>query len=257
MGALRTDAIVRDLRAIGLAAGDRVLVHSSLRSLGEVDEGPHTVIEALADCVGPGGTVMFPALTGSPKDSPDRLPFCDARKSPTWCGAIPNAALSACNRKRSLHPTHSAAAIGLDASALTAGHELAQSPCGNGSPYNRLAEMGGKVLLLGVSHTSNTTFHTAEELSGAPYVSYPGAHPAHVIDNAGRTIVVRTAIHRWDRPRDFERWSQPLAEAGIVRFGSVGAAPSRLMRSDRLIGFLLARLAEDPRALLAPGTPCP
>jgi hypothetical protein len=47
--------LVRDLRAMGLAAGDGVFVHASLRAIGRVVGGPRSVIAAFGQVVGPDG----------------------------------------------------------------------------------------------------------------------------------------------------------------------------------------------------------
>ena len=52
-------------REIGLEGGDSVVVHSSLRSLGRVEGGPDTVIDALLDAVGSTGNLMFPTFNYS------------------------------------------------------------------------------------------------------------------------------------------------------------------------------------------------
>jgi len=46
------------LQAIGLAAGDAVMVHAALRSVGPMINGPDTLIEAILDVVGPDGTLL-------------------------------------------------------------------------------------------------------------------------------------------------------------------------------------------------------
>ncbi|MCF6283974.1 MAG: AAC(3) family N-acetyltransferase, partial [Candidatus Hydrogenedentes bacterium] len=102
---------------------------------------------------------------------------------------------------------------------------------------------------------SNTTFHTAEELAAMPYVSYPGRHDASVVDADGKSMLVRSPIHRWDRPRCFESWNDALVSADIVRCGNVGTAPCRLMESKALTEWLVALLRRNPRGLLAHGTP--
>ncbi len=42
--AVTRDDIVKGLRWLGLGAGDKVMVHSSLRSFGEVEGGAETVL---------------------------------------------------------------------------------------------------------------------------------------------------------------------------------------------------------------------
>lgn len=244
--------LLAGLRGLGLEAGDAVLVHSSLSSLGWVSGGAPTLIGALLAAVGPGGTVLFPALTGSETDSPDAPPFCDVRRTPTWVGRVPETALAHPEAVRSCHPTHSVCAIGARAEELTAAHEHALTPCGVGSPYVRLAAAGGKILLLGVNHTRNTTFHTAEELEGVDYVFIPGG-PLHctVRDRDGVVRELWTPIHRWDIPRQFEAMHPALCEAGIVRPGGVCNAAARIMSAQALIDFLVAALRADPRCLCA------
>ena len=251
----RTESLCKEMKHLGLSPGDSVLVHSSLSAMGWIEGGASTVVEALLMAVAPGGTILFPTLTGKASDSPQHRPCCDHRQRTTWCGAIPCAALPHPACHRSIHPTHAVAAIGPNAAQYTTGHPSALSPCGTGSPYTRLAEAGGHILLLGVNHTANTTFHTAEELVDAPYVAYPGRYPCPVIDLRGDSHEIMTPIHRWDRPRRFEDWHERLVAAGIVREGLIAAAPCRLMGAQALIQWLVAQLQHDPRALLAPGTP--
>jgi len=250
--ALTKQDIVRDLRRCGLRPGDKVLVHSSLSSPGRVEGGADTVIDAMLEAVGPAGTVLFPALTGTVEDSADKPPGMDVRSTPTWCGVIPDTAWRREEAVRSLNATHSVAAIGADAEALTAGHEAAETPCGKGSPYVKLAEAGGFILLIGVDHNRNTTFHSAEEIARMPYLFQPSPAMATLTDGEGRQVTVQTRVHRWDVPRDFERMHAPLLEAGIARLGTVGCAQARLIKSNELIRFLVDVLSRDPHALLAP-----
>lgn len=55
-----SEEIEDGLREVGLSAGDQVIVHTSLRSLGYVCSGAQVVIEALLKIVGEDGTVMMP-----------------------------------------------------------------------------------------------------------------------------------------------------------------------------------------------------
>ena len=60
-----------DLRALGLAAGDTVLVHSSARSLGFAAGGSQAVVQALLDVLGPSGTLVVPTHTPDNNDTAD------------------------------------------------------------------------------------------------------------------------------------------------------------------------------------------
>ena len=57
------ESLSNDLRELGLATGDSVIVHSSLSSLGYVDGGAATVIKALMDVVTLDGAIVMPTQT--------------------------------------------------------------------------------------------------------------------------------------------------------------------------------------------------
>lgn len=246
------ETLATDLRRLGLAPGDVILVHSSLSRLGHVEGGAGAVIDALLDAVGPGGTVLFPTLTGSDELGPDHPPVVDVRATPCWTGRIPETARQRPDARRSLHPTHSIAAIGAAADRYASGHETGASPCDARSPYHRLIEEGGKILLLGdVTQDSNTTLHCLEELAGVPYHLQDEPTDGMVIDESGHRLIVRNRLHRYGQERDFVKVEGPLLGADSLRIASVGRAEARLMPADRFAAVLLPILRADPLYLLS------
>jgi aminoglycoside N3'-acetyltransferase len=143
------DRLVADFRALGLEPGDTVLVHSSLKSLGYVENGPRTVIKALYQSVSPDGTIVFPAYylpVGTIYETCKIKDYIfDPRVHGTNLGRLPEEFLRFPGVERSLHPTHSVSALGHNARYLTEAHHLAPSTFGKGSPWDRLIEIGGKV----------------------------------------------------------------------------------------------------------------
>jgi aminoglycoside 3-N-acetyltransferase len=247
---LTTQDILRGLRALGLAPGDAVLVHSSLSSLGYVEGGADTVIDALLVAVAPDGTVLVPTLTGSEALDADHPPVYDPDETPCWTGRIPETFRLRPDAVRSLHPTHSVAAIGTRARELTAGHEHSITPCGPASPYGRLAASGGYVLLLGVGHEVNTTFHLVEEIVGVPYHMQPGLVAAQVIEQ-GSARTIHLMLHRYGSPRAFGRLEPALRERGIQREGQIGQAHARLIDAGRMVELACQALRQDSGILLA------
>src|SRR5258708_7596489 len=61
-------ALAAQLKALGVASGDILCVHSALSALGHVIGGPRTVVEGLIDAVGVDGTLMMPAYSGDLSD---------------------------------------------------------------------------------------------------------------------------------------------------------------------------------------------
>lgn len=64
------ETLTQELRRLGIGRAMDMLVHSSLSSIGWVEGGAETVIHALLSAVSPAGTILMPALNGSPEDSP-------------------------------------------------------------------------------------------------------------------------------------------------------------------------------------------
>ena len=60
MATITKDEILKGLRGLGLRPGHVVLAHSSLSSLGYVEGGAETVIDALIGAVSPGGPCWCP-----------------------------------------------------------------------------------------------------------------------------------------------------------------------------------------------------
>jgi aminoglycoside 3-N-acetyltransferase len=227
-----------------------VLVHSSLRSLGWVEGGAPTVIDALLETVSPGGTVVVPTLTGTIQDGPEHPPVFDPGTTRCWTGTIPTfRRLPAARRSR--HPTHSVAAVGPATAWLIAGHEYCATPCAANSPYGRLADAGGFILLLGVTHERNTSLHMVEELADVPYHMQREPAPARVArpDGAWEEIPIR--LHLWHWERAFPKVEPLLLETGAQRTGMVGQARSRLVDARAMRDILLPLLRRDPLFLLS------
>src|SRR5918911_5601699 len=67
--------LARDLENLGLGPGGALMVHCRMSALGHVVGGAETVVRALLDALGPGGTLM--AYTGWQDEPPDDLDALD------------------------------------------------------------------------------------------------------------------------------------------------------------------------------------
>jgi aminoglycoside 3-N-acetyltransferase len=236
-------------RQAGIAAGSKLLVHSSLRSLGHVEGGADSVVDSLRDVLGAHGTLLVPTLTGDETLSPANPPVFDPATTPCWTGIIPETLRRRPDAVRSHHPTHSVAAIGADALYLTAGHRYSVTPCDEMSPFGRLTEFEESyVLLVGVTHQSSTLFHHVEEVIGVPYHMQPGLAAATVVvDGVARTRHIM--LHSYGTPRDFDVMEPLFLEQGIQRNSRVGAADIRLVHVRGMVRTTCRALAADPRIL--------
>jgi aminoglycoside 3-N-acetyltransferase len=239
---------------LGLGAGDVVLVHASLSSLGFVVGGAVAVVRALLDAVGGTGCLVVPTFTAGNCDpsrwaltrgrgvSPVRwpeirkhLPPFDPRVTASEnMGAVAETVRTWPGSVRSTHPQTSFAAVGSAAASLMDGHPR-ECHLGPGTPLARLAARRAKVLLLGVSYSVCTAFHLGEYQQPAP----PRRDYECVILDGGH--------RRWFRyrdvlldDRDFGQLGRALeasAAGAEVRWAQVGAAVVRVIPIEVCVGF--------------------
>jgi aminoglycoside 3-N-acetyltransferase len=243
--------IATGLRKLGLYTGCNVLVHSSLSSFGHVEGGADAVIDALLEVVGESGTVIVPTLTGSERLNADNPPIFDPINSACWTGRIPETLRQRFNAIRSLHPTHSVAAIGAHAVTLTQDHIDSATPCDALSPYGKLPTLPDSfILLIGVSHHSNTTFHHVEEVAGVDYHIQPGFAKATILAG-GREITRHIMLHAYGSLRNFNIMETLYLERGIQQNGMIGNATLCLINARKMVDLTIQCLRADKRILLA------
>ncbi len=154
---------------------------------------------------------------------------------------------------RSSHPTHSVCAFGSRAEWFVAGHELCATPCGIGSPYDKLVQACGYILLIGVGHESSTTMHYIEELAEVPWHIQPGTALSAIKYADGRMAEIRVTLHKYGTPRDFTRLEPEMLARGVQVNGRIGESTVRLVKARPMVELVLARLREDPTILLPEG----
>lgn len=158
--------LMKNIRQLGIKPEDTLMVHSSMKAIGEVEGGAHTVLESLIDSVGDEGLLLFPTHTWKQMGR-DYLIF-NPLTEPACVGLLPNLFMNCPGVVRSLHPTHSVAARGKDAKRYVADDQYVQTPCPRNGCFGKLYDRGGKILFLGASLKSNTYIHSVEEWYRVP-----------------------------------------------------------------------------------------
>lgn len=237
--------IEQDLRTLGVREGGVLLVHTSFRAVRPVEGGPLGLIGALQAALGPTGTLVMPTMT-------DGETVFDPRSTPTeGMGITAEVFWRQPGVLRSTHPGGSFAASGPLAARICEPQPLSP-PHGPDSPVGRVHSLDGQVLLLGVTHSENTTLHVAEALAGVPYSV---SHPCVVEDNGtAKTVLIAETDHCCRGFRVADDWLRPR---GLQREGQVGNAHARLCNARDLVRLAVEHLAADPLTFLcAPETGC-
>lgn len=244
--------LVADLLRLGVRPGMTVLVHSSLSRLGWVVGGAETVIRALEHAVGPAGTLVMPAFSnGVPEpsrwvDPPvppawwevirEDWPAFDPELTPTrGLGVVPEVFRHQPGVLRSHHPHSSFCARGPEAHFITHHHHLDYG-LGARSPLDRIYDLDGKVLLLGVDHGVNSSLHLAEFRARWKGRERTVRFEGRVVRHGSAARVKFEDLEGTDADfgalgEDFER------ETGKVSVGSVGYGESRLMDQRALVDY--------------------
>lgn len=247
MKSMNFERILFSLQLMGIKENDVLLVHSALTSIGYVEGGPDTVIDALLAAVGEKGTVVMSTLTGW------NASF-DPKHTPSAVGVISEQFRQRPGALRSLHPVHSVAAIGRQAPYITKGHDLCPTGCGEGTPYMKVAELGGKVMLLGVDMDRNTMMHTLEELVDTRYLLtldipaplYPPYHGKGIF-----TLKKFPPGHR-----DYLSMTSLLHREGVLIEGKIGNAVTKVMDAQGLLRVALPILRENPLYFICENEHC-
>jgi len=255
--------LARDLAQLGIARGDTLFVHSSLKSLGYVEGGAAAVVGALQDAVGPEGTLLVPTYylpAGTVKATCEMAGYVfDPNSHGTNMGRLPETFLAGTASHRSVHPTHSVSAWGRHAQYLTEAHHQAPSIFGHGSPWQRFVGIeGAKVLGLGVSMGPVTFYHVLEDALGDAFpvpVWEARSYRLACLDRQGQPCEVpvrpfarAVSAQRIDYPgrtdlRDYFR--EEFERAGLRVNGKVGDAQAWFIPAQAFFDHLQHLAAEN------------
>ena len=210
-----------DIEKMGLRPDDTLLIHSSMKAIGQVEGGADTVLNAFSEYLAD-GLLVLPTHTWATVTP--QHPDYDPETEPSCVGLLTNLFRQRPGVVRSLHPTHSVAALGRDAAGYVAGEEHCASPCPREGCWGRLYNRRAKILFLGCAMRYNTFLHSVEEWSDVPLRLTAEAFPFRVKTPAGW---IETPVRRHESPfGDVSRFygkMQPLfvakGAAKETRFG--------------------------------------
>lgn len=236
------------LSALNINPAGTLMVHLSYKAIGEVEGRGDTVLDALTETMRP-GLLVLPSHTWSNVGAQN--PVMDVLHTPSCVGALTEIFRKRPGAVRSLHPTHSLAAIGADAAAFVSGEEAINTPCGKGGAYYKLWERDAQILLIGVNYTRNTYIHGIEEWDGATGSISGEKTDMYVIDRQGQRLYTPQYRHCARLGSEtFSKLEPSALQQGIMTIGRFGDAATRLTRAAPLREMTAGLLRADPRYLL-------
>jgi aminoglycoside 3-N-acetyltransferase len=250
---IRLRDLLFGLRELHLADAP-VIVHSSLKSFGQVEGGAGTVVNAL---VGALNRVIVPTFTyktmvtpltgpenngityGSQADLNQMAEFFTQRlPADPLMGVIPEMFRRHPRALRSSHPIQSFA--GINAEKFITSQTIADPL----APLGQLEQADGWVVLIGVDHTVNTSIHYAEKLAGRRQFVRWALTPKGVVECPG--FPGCSAGFQAVAP-EMEKFTRKVQIGGAL----VQAVPLKM-----LFKIVVGQIKRDPLALLCQQQDC-
>lgn len=123
------EQLKEQIAALGIQPTDTLLIHSSMKAIGEVEGGAHTVLDAFSEYLNE-GLLILPTHTWWQINSEYNV--FDVVNEPSCVGILTELFRKRPGVVRSWHPTHSVAALGKDAEDYVRGEEQFDTPCPTG-----------------------------------------------------------------------------------------------------------------------------
>lgn len=237
-----------DLRRLGVATGDALMVHASLRAIGPVDGGADGVIDALEAAVESDGSLL---MTLGARDDADVFDCLVAPADPE-VGVLAEVFRTRPRTKVSDHPEGRFGASGRLAHTLVDDVPW-DDYYGPGSPLERFVQAGGRVLRLGADPDTVTALHYAEYLTPIPSKRRVVRHRM-VSGREGPELRAVECLDDSNGIVDYpgeDYFAVILREylaTGRASIGVVGRATSELIDAADIVAFATTWMAEHLRA---------
>lgn len=236
--------LIKHLEDLGIDKNGVLLVHSSMKSIGTVENGADTVLDALCEYM-KDGLLVFPTHTWSYINASN--PKFYVEDSEVCIGILPELFRKREGVVRSLHPTHSVAALGKGAEEFISGNELWDTPCARQSPWGKLLDLKAEIMLIGVDLRRNTFMHGVEEWVDIPGRLTEEPEKLYVVIKDGREIEVPSRRHHGDHWSEyFYKVDEFFEEHHVMRKGKFGDATVRICKTEPMTELLYKMLAINP-----------
>ncbi|MBQ2284063.1 MAG: AAC(3) family N-acetyltransferase [Clostridia bacterium] len=230
------EQLKRQITNMGIKSCDTVLIHTSYKSVGEVEGGIDGFIDAFKEYLCDG---LFIIPTHTWDNVTKESPVFDVKTTIPCIGAVPAVAAFRKDGIRSLHPTHSVWAVGSGAEEFVKGEEFAETPAPVGGCWSRLADLGAKILLIGVGNNRNTFIHAVDEMANLDDRLAPKPWDITVVDYKGNKVTHPYRNHHNAGSENFGNFEKMFIAMGVQTRGKLGNADVKICDAKKCTDVLL------------------
>ena len=230
--------ILRQLSEMHAPRNSVVLIHSSLKAIGETEGRGEGLLDTLIEYfTADGGLLCIPTHTWANIDDASKITL-DLAAPETCIGTLPLLAAKHPKAVRSLHPTHSMAVFGKGAADFAKGEELQTTPAHPSGCYGKIFDEDGYILLIGVGHNRNTYLHCVEEMLQVPNRLAKDAKTATIRHKNGeiemRSMHPHDAVGIGDVSQRYPKYEPAFRYHGCITDGYIGNAPTQLCSARKM-----------------------
>lgn len=241
---------------LGIKKSDTVIIHTSMKAIGNVEGGADTVLDVFIEYLKDDGLFLVPGHTY--KEVRKTLLY-DVKNTVPCVGII---ATLACKRKdgiRSLHPTHSMIAFGKKAQKYVLGEEKCQSPTSPGGCWSRLSAIDAKIFLIGVGQNKNTFIHSVDEKYNLHRLS-ENILPIKTITKNKKIIdtpcrVFNHTAEDLSVSNNFEKFTTVFENQGAIKYGRFGDAEVQVCSARKIEDILTILIKSSSKDLFIDNDP--
>ena len=240
------NSLLNDIQSLGIEKEDKIMIHSSLKRVGKIDGEADTLLNAFCSYLGDKGLLVLPCHTWGTLNEGQVFDT----DTPSNLGVLPNLFRKRKGVFRSLHPTHSVCAYGLGAQDFVQGELGNNCYCGIGC-MQKLYDMNGKILLLGVTLTSCTFFHLIEEqtiLNHFWFNDKPNDYKVKL--DSGEIVDNPVYFTKIDTSEYFDKALNAVKLEQSTKLGKIGDADCILLDCKKIYSIISNLIKKNPEIFM-------
>ena len=240
------DSLIKDIEQSGIRKNGTLLIHSSMKAVGEVEGGGDTVLDAFIEYM-KDGLLLFPTHSWSEDNLKDGI--YDPKTESSCVGILPNLFMKKTGAIRSMHPTHSVTAMGSRAQDYVMRDNDVYTPCPRHGCFGGLYDEEAQILFLGATLKTNTYIHGIEELLNIPDRINPQSRRIKLLFENGDVREIDFYGHystRGDVSKNYDKLLIPMLHMGLAKEVKIGSAVSYVVEVKPMTDWVIGLLKENP-----------